>query len=369
MRVPRLRDVLILGGGPAGLSLAALCAKQGLDVLLLERNTLPCDKPCGEGLMPSGVRVLEAMGVRHQLQPSAWTALTGLKYVQEDGSAVEGLLPHGGGLGVRRTELSRALLECAKGHGATVTEGITAGGFQRDGDRVMVDTRDDRFEARMLVAADGLHSPTRAFLGWEKPLARPRRFGMRRHFAVRPWTSNVEVHFCADAEAYFTPVGNQVGVAFLWDDRLRAKGTVRFEELLARFPSLPHSLRAAASESPVMGAGPLERNVVQIADDRIALLGDAAGYVDAITGEGVSLALASSELLARLLPEALRQGCSASSLRPYVSHHRALFRQYSWLARSLLSVARRPQLRRFILNRLVNAPGRFEFLLRRLLPA
>ncbi|MCC5691560.1 hypothetical protein, partial [Klebsiella pneumoniae] len=143
----------------------------------------------------------------------------------------------------------------------------------------------------MLVAADGLHSPLRRAAGLDVESAGPRRFGLRQHFRVAPWGARVEVHFAGGVEAYVTPAGAQrVGVAFLWEDG--AVERVRFDALLARFPALAERLAGAAPDSAPRGAGPLLRRVRGRVADRFALVGDAAGYVDAVTGEGLSLAFA-----------------------------------------------------------------------------
>jgi menaquinone-9 beta-reductase len=93
------------------------------------------------------------------------------------------------------------------------------------------------------------------------------------------------------------------------------------------------------------------------------LLGDAAGYVDAITGEGVSLALACAEALAGVLPEALARGATAGTLAPYVRAFRREFRRYEWLTRSVLALARRPRLRRPIVRLLGRSPRAFDAVL------
>ena len=139
--------------------------------------------------------------------------------------------------------------------------------------------------ARHLVAADGLHSPVRRMLGLEAPRRGQRRFGLRRHLALAPWTSYVEVHWSPRAEAYVTPVADDVvGVAVL------GAAGARFEDLLADFPVLAD--RLTGPRGRVMGAGPLRQRARARAAGRVLLVGDAAGYVDALTGEGIALGLA-----------------------------------------------------------------------------
>jgi flavin-dependent dehydrogenase len=144
----------------------------------------------------------------------------------------------------------------------------------------------DGEQVRHLVAADGLHSPVRRVLGLDRPVRARRRFGLRQHLAVAPWTSFVEVHWSPAGEAYVTPVGpGCVGVAVLSDER-RPWG-----DLVGEFPGLAH-LRDASPASRVRGAGPLRQRARRRVVGRVLLVGDAAGYVDALTGEGIALGLA-----------------------------------------------------------------------------
>jgi flavin-dependent dehydrogenase len=139
--------------------------------------------------------------------------------------------------------------------------------------------------ARWLVAADGLHSAVRRQAGLDVPAEgrSPLRFGIRRHYAVRPWTDHVEVHWAAGHEAYVTPVADDlVGVAVLGPP-----GT-GFDEALDALPALTARLRGAPAASELRGAGPLRQTARTVRKGRILLVGDAAGYVDALTGEGLS---------------------------------------------------------------------------------
>ena len=165
--------------------------------------------------------------------------------------------------------------------------------------------------ARYLVAADGLHSPISRTLGLDRPIRGDRhRWGLRRHFAVEPWTDFVEVHWSDRSEAYLTPVGPAlVGVAVLSSDR----GS--FEEQLAAFPDLASRLTGSEAGT-VRGAGPLRRRTIRRADGRVLLVGDAAGYVDALTGEGIAVSLA----CARSLVDCVVQGDPAGYERCWAGH-------------------------------------------------
>jgi flavin-dependent dehydrogenase len=312
-------DVLIAGGGPAGLATAIRCAQAGLEVTVAEPRAGPIDKACGEGLMPAAVAGLDAIGV----DPGGWP-LRGIRYLDERHRA-DGLFRGGAGLGVRRTELHAALGLRAKELGVSVVP-VRVGAFVQEGGCV----RAAGLTARYLVAADGLHSSIRRACGLEgsggsfgsgsfgsgafgsgslSGAGRSgARYGLRRHYLVAPWTSMVEVYWSAGSEAYVTPVADDlVGVAILG---VRAGGASLgggtsagggFESRLAAFPALLERLAGAEPASTVRGAGPLRQDVRRRVCGRVLLVGDASGYLDALTGEGISVALAQAAVLAPCL--------------------------------------------------------------------
>jgi flavin-dependent dehydrogenase len=233
-----------------------------------------------------------------------------------------------------------------------------------DADGVTLQANGLALRARLLVAADGLHSPLRRAAGLEVPHRGPIRFGVRQHFAIPPWGARVEVHFAAGAEAYVTPAGaKRIGVAFLWEDGALGE-KAGFANLLARFPAIAARLDGAAVDSAPRGAGPLRHDVRVRVRDRFVLLGDAAGYVDAITGEGLSLAFTSAAALAELLPKALDEGAMAASLAPYARAVASAFTDYARSAKALVWMARHPRLRRMAIDRLIAHPWLFERALR-----
>ncbi len=274
-----MRDLIIVGGGPVGLAAALYAARDGLDVEVREPRDGAIDKACGEGLMPGALSLLNDLGVDPAGHP-----LYGIRYT--DGAhQARALFRRGPGRGVRRTTLHNALRQAVEAAGIPVTPRPVRTVTQ-DADRVVVDGDSRSGGAAYLLAADGLHSPVRRLLGLDVATRSPRRFGQRAHVAIAPWSSCVEVHWSPDAEAYVTPVADDlIGVAVLSS----RKGTL--SEQLAALPSLAPRL-AGCELLPTRGAGPLRQRSSRRVAGRVLLAGDAAGYVDALTGEGIASGLA-----------------------------------------------------------------------------
>ncbi len=358
-------DVAIVGGGPAGLAVAIEARLRGLSAVVLERQTFPVDKACGEGLMPAGVVALKRLGAWSHLDRADCAPFEAIRYVQEDGRFADGTLPAPGGLGIRRLALSRAMAEVAHNVGAELREGTGVRAHAVSPGGVSLTTDAGTVEAAVLVAADGLNSRLRASEGLALAPEGPRRFGLRRHFALAPWASRVEVHFTPGAEAYVTPAGvRRVGVAFLWDAGTQPEAA-SFDGLLARFPALADRLTGAAPDSEARGAGPLKQIVTRRTKPRFALVGDAGGSVDAITGEGLSLAFESARALGAVLPAAVASG-SVEAFAPYERAAARAFATYARLAGGLAWIAARPRLRRLVVDQLIGAPPVFSWALHRL---
>jgi flavin-dependent dehydrogenase len=267
-------DVIVVGGGPVGLAAAIEARMAGLTAAVVEPRDGVIDKACGEGLMPGAVPLLDRLGVDPVGMP-----LRGVSY-NTRGRRADHLFRTGVGRGVRRTELHSALSARAAALGV---ERVVARveSLEQDADGVVA----AGIRGSWLFGADGLHSTVRRLAGLESgaPRAR-RRFGITRHFATAPWTDLIEIHWAARAEIYVTPLApDLVGVSLLGAPR------TDFDETIAEIPALASRLRGLVSVSGLKGAGPFRQRATAPSRGRVLLVGDASGYVDAITGEGLRL--------------------------------------------------------------------------------
>jgi len=330
-----MRDLLVAGGGPVGLATALYAARAGLDVELVEPRPGVIDKACGEGLMPGAVASLTDLGVPLDGHP-----ITGIRYVDAHRSA-EATFRHGVGRGVRRTTLHAALSRAVQEAGVPTAVRAVRTVLDR-GDHLLVDGQPTRY----LIAADGLHSPVRRLLGLDAPVRGHRRYGQRCHLAVAPWTSMVEVHWADGSEAYVTPVGeDRIGVAVLTDARRPLR------DLLTAFPVLAERIGAHDVED-VRGAGPLRQRARHRVAGRVLLVGDAAGYIDALTGEGIALGLAQAR--------AAVQAVEARRPEDYARAWRRLGWRHDLLTQGLLTTTRHGALRRRIVPAAASLPWVFD---------
>jgi flavin-dependent dehydrogenase len=338
-------DLAVVGGGPVGLGVAIQAAQRGLSAVVFDLRPPPRDKACGEGIMPLGVAELRRLGIRLPL--GVGQPFRGIRYLDGETRA-QGRFPDGDGLGLRRTSLVGLLEARARELGAELRSGCRVTGWELTRTGIRVDSDRGSLEARLLVGADGLRSRVRRRAGLESAPGRG-RVGIRRHFRVSRPLDFVEVHWADGIEAYLTPVASdEIGVALL---HRGARGS--FAQLAARIPSLRALLDGAEPISAVRGAGPFHQRARRRFTDRIALVGDAAGYLDPLTGEGVSLGLRSAGALVDAF-------ASGRPLADYEREWRRLSARYFQLTRMVLWLAASPALRRRVVRVLARHPELFD---------
>jgi len=275
--------------------------------------------------MPDGLAALERLGI--QLGVHDAFRFRGIRFLSSSVSA-DALFPAGYGLAVRRTSLHRLMIECAAQMGAELRWGAVATGISHDGVRL----GSDFVHARWIIGADGTNSRVRRWAGIGNRF-RPRlRYAFRRHYGVAPWTDHMEVYWGQHCQGYATGVGeDQVCIALVSHDP-----SFRLEDGLQELPLLRAKLAGAEAVSTERGAITGNRQFSRVWKGNVALIGDASGTVDAITGEGLGLAFSQAVRLAECL--------ESGDLAAYQSAHREISLRPLYMARSMLTLDRRPWL-------------------------
>jgi flavin-dependent dehydrogenase len=337
-------DVLVIGGGPAGLAAAVAARRKGFHVTLADCSHPPVDKACGEGLMPDGLAAFRQLGFT--LDSTAGFPFRGIRFRDETAS-VEASFPQGCGMGVRRTTLHTTMVDTAARAGVNLMWGTRVTRLAAEGawfgNRLL--------RARWTIGADGGNSRVRLWAGLHHDARERRRFGFRRHYQIAPWSDHMELYWGRDAQIYVTPVGvaEVCVVAISRDSRLRLGAA------LAEFPSLGARLRQVGATTPELGAISASRRLSRVFRGRVALIGDASGSVDAITGEGLCLAFRQALALANALER--------DDLASYEAAHRRLMRRPSRMAALLLAFEGHPWLQQRALRSIAARPALFENML------
>ncbi|MEZ6188395.1 MAG: NAD(P)/FAD-dependent oxidoreductase [Planctomycetota bacterium] len=370
---PFTHDAIVVGAGPAGASLALRLARAGRHVALLDGASFPRGKVCGEGVLPLGVAALAELEVLEAVAPRG-QAFGGVRYWLPDGTSAAGSFPDGlRGLGISRAILDAALVAAAeRARGVDLRLGAWVQDLERDARGVTVRIGGEALRAPLVVGADGGRSRVRRAAGLEARAPRRERFGVGVHVDHPPRTDalpRVEVLLAPGAELYLTPLGpTTTGVAVLLERAALLRLQGRLDDGVRDLLRAAGGPAVALAERPFLAKaralGPLGLGARAAHTERVALVGDAAGALDPISGEGIALGLCSARLLAEELDGCFRRGdFSTEALAGWTRRRQALLRAPKALTATLLYLARRPRRARRAIQALAKRPERFDRLL------
>ncbi|MBI3998894.1 MAG: NAD(P)/FAD-dependent oxidoreductase [Armatimonadetes bacterium] len=364
-------DVIVVGAGPAGSATALRLARRGYRVTIIDRARFPRVKPCGEYLNPGAVAALKRLGVAEEIV-AAGTALSGMFVAGSDGTTVWAAFPAGFGLLVPRARLDHLLLLQAARAGADVIEACrVAAAFPgaRPAVAVRHAGRTVRLTARLVIGADGLRSVVARRAGPLMPVANG-CYTIGAYFERLNVTGpRGDLHlgpgWYAGAALYGHGIGNVVAAApRAFFQRVGGDPERAFAAACAGLPALARIVRGARRLTPFVSVGPLGYARRRATDDGILLVGDAAGTIDPMTGQGIALALRGAELAAEVADAALRCGdASARALRGYERARAQTFGDVWRASRILQWIGRRPRLATHLLRRLALKPRLATWLL------
>lgn len=384
MTIDAQYDVIVVGAGIAGTTCAIALARAGRRILLLDRSSFPREKPCGEGIMPQGVKILSEFGLLPEIFARGGSRILGMQYRNRQGVVARADFPAAGvgasfGVVMRRYDLDHLLVDKAKTYSnITVREGFRVTGVLQanqsvygiQGHSVDAPSAAVRFSAPLVVGADGPHSVFHSACGLTKNYFPRRRFGITSHFnGIEGLGNYVEVQSHSDGEIYIAPSsdGSCLVAALLEKKAMRlfrgdlSEGYMNFLRQLDGFRE-----RIAAHEriSPVLVAGPLGFTVQPCYRPGLILIGDSAGFLDPITGEGMTLALKCVKAAVPLIEEAFSRGDFGVRFGARYAEQRLLVIEDVWrFTRLLLNLTRY----RFIADRAVRRLSRDRALFEKLL--
>lgn len=313
-------DVLIVGGGPAGAIAALVLARAGVAVTVLDRAVFPRDKLCGDSVNPGAMALLGRHGLADAVR-AAGLPVTGMLITGPGDAAVRATYPSGiTGRSILRRDLDALLLDAASRAGARVEQGVRVaeplvsgvdGARRVTGVSTATGGAAAPREARVVIAADGRRSTLAFALGLARHPPRPRRWAIGAYFEGVSGLSDVgEMHVRSGHYIGVAPVPGGLTNACLVvpEGRARAIGSAAadtLERVVTQDRQLAGRFRCARRVTPATTLGPLAVDADWAGVEGLLLAGDAAGFIDPMTGDGLRLALRGGELAAEAALEAL----------------------------------------------------------------
>lgn len=364
--------MIVVGAGPAGATTALLLARAGIDVLLLDRATFPRPKPCGDCLSLGAGALLRRLGLLDAVLAADHAALDGWRIVAPDGAAFRASFDAvssdcNGAIAIERAVLDDIILNAALAAGARLQH-ATVTDLSRDANGTVtgVVTRGGVLRARWTVGADGLRSVVATRLDPRRTRSGLRKLSLTVHCDVRDVDGTGEMHVGDGICAGLARIGRaeQCNLTVVADSRRFGRDVARGpREFMTRaIGSLPRLRNRvdpdALANADILASGPFDRPRSRIVVHGAVLVGDAAGYYDPFTGQGVYQAIASAEILATQLIPAIRNGDHrARALTRYVRGRSALVGSARRVQRGIELVLSRPALASRAIRRIGRAPA------------
>jgi len=349
-------DAVVVGCGPSGATAALLLARQGHRVVVIDRSRFPRDKACGEGLMPPGVAVLRRLALHEKVMATGARPLHGVAY-QHSGGHPAAYAPFpsppsgepSAGLGIRRTTFDAVLVDALRCEpNVRLREGERVSALLKDRSNAIrgVITDSDQISAGLVVGADGLHSAVRRWAGLSIRGRGNGRYGFAGHWRLDVRDRHaITVSLCDGHEWYEAPVGPELLLVSVLTRRLRSPITARTYAAAAR-AGVP-TLRDAELVAGPLGAAQFRQRARAVAEGGVFLVGDASGYDDPTTGEGLAIGMLLAERLAAHLGDLLSGRTSKiEAARRYRVAHADLVRERRRLTQLALLLAGSPKLSR-----------------------
>ena len=365
----KLKKVLIVGGGPAGLMSAIILNSKGCDVTVIDKKIWPIDKVCGEGIMPNGVEILKKHNLLNKFNPELSRKFKGIAYLDQKFFNANFMI--GEGFVIRRTELSRVLYEECLSRKIKMISDCELVEYS-ESKSLQVYVRDNKSKDNYilgdfdyLVGCDGLRSKVRKLGDFKTTkLRKQNRIGARVHYPIKAWSDKVEVYWNDYIECYVAPIsGDIVEFIFCWNkDRLNIhKGTSEqtLKDLFSYFPQLEKRVNKieAITKFELMGSFALKSN--DVIKKKVILIGDSLAFLDPITGEGLSLAFEESDLLGKYFFDLDND----KSKQKFIKEINKKVNRYVSVTKLALFFSDHPFLRKFVFTFLSKFQFVFQYLL------